>query len=537
MNKIYLILFFFLWMFSLRGQEWKKYPYRPVGSLISFPKDEGIHPIQPEEWWYTIAHLRGKTSGDLYTIMLTYFSKDTLGLDGFRILNFSNETKNRFFDNTRPCNFIRIDSTALDIEAQLPTHTEYWKTSRDSSGQLIPFEYDIHALTTRGTIDLHYQVYKRPLILADSGFFYQGIKNYTYYYSLTGIKVTGTISFLGTTEKVTGEAWIDRQFGSFNPYTGEAYEWLSLRLNTGMDINVWNIFTNDNRLPDTSTYRLVGVYIDDSTARTLSDFELERTAFRTLPREGNVYASEFHLVVDSLGVDIRISTTNNRSEVRRPFYFYEGPVIVQGKVRGKQVKGEGFAELLHQYRSPVIILDYPENEWDLRKAIRWHLANPDDGRKEHYDLSIKTENDSLFTPIARGITETFYHLDTSASIPADSLIWLRILGYSIDTSLNDTLISKRAFPIITGTSHSLHPDYDVRLFPNPCKDILYIRHNKGSIPHELTVSVFNETGHLLRKQLLPHKMTLEMSGFANGKYFVLIKGEKGLQFHTVIKTD
>ncbi|MBS0011784.1 MAG: hypothetical protein KFF49_10270, partial [Bacteroidales bacterium] len=72
---------------TLFAQSWKVYPYNPEGSLISFPDDEGRHPDEPVEWWYTTGHLTGGSTGKRYSYMLSYFYRPVSVFDGFRIFN------------------------------------------------------------------------------------------------------------------------------------------------------------------------------------------------------------------------------------------------------------------------------------------------------------------------------------------------------------------------------------------------------------------------------------------------------------------
>ena len=54
---------------------WKFYPYQDPGSEIVFPKDEGNHyGILNMEWWYSVMHLKGQTSGDRYAVLVTHFN-------------------------------------------------------------------------------------------------------------------------------------------------------------------------------------------------------------------------------------------------------------------------------------------------------------------------------------------------------------------------------------------------------------------------------------------------------------------------------
>mgnify|MGYP000607062124 FL=1 len=229
------------------AQDWKVYPYSPPNSLISFSEDEGRHLSEPVEWWYTTGHITGDTSTKEYSYMLTYFYYPDSGFDGFRILNLTDHSDGTFYQNVLPVNYTTLSTTELDIEANVfLAGTETWKNKLDGGNNIIPFEYEIFASGGGITLDFELVTTKRPLILGDDGYLDQGSVNYTYYYSQTGNDLIGSLTINGTTETVTGTAWIDRQYGNFNPFTGEKYEWFSMQLSNGMDVNFWNIFTIPN---------------------------------------------------------------------------------------------------------------------------------------------------------------------------------------------------------------------------------------------------------------------------------------------------
>ena len=85
-------------------QDWKIFPYKPAGSAISFPKDEGRHGSEPIEWWYNSGQLKGATSGKTYSYMLTYFYYPASTFDGFRILNITDDATGKFYEESRPLN-------------------------------------------------------------------------------------------------------------------------------------------------------------------------------------------------------------------------------------------------------------------------------------------------------------------------------------------------------------------------------------------------------------------------------------------------
>jgi predicted secreted hydrolase len=248
LRKVTFLLILVLSYPDTQGQSWKEYPYTPE-ELISFPFDEGRHPEDSIEWWYVAGHLTGESTQAHYSLMLSYFYYPLLSYDGFRILNLCNDDTGEFFSEPKALTYTVMGIDSLNIQAQLTNGIiEVWANKTDDKGVPVPFEYLITASGSPGSLDISCMATKRPLILGDSGYIKQGDHSYSYYYSLTGNEVTGTISFNGIDEEVRGTAWIDRQYGNFNPLTEEKYEWFFLNLSNGMDLNIWNLFTPDNQI-------------------------------------------------------------------------------------------------------------------------------------------------------------------------------------------------------------------------------------------------------------------------------------------------
>lgn len=255
-NSLLFLIVNILFISSINSQSWKTYPYHQSGSLIYFPQDEGKHTEEPTEWWYLTGQVIGETTGTHYSFMLSYFHYEYAGFDGFRILNLSNEDEQIFYPDVLPVFYSLLASDSLHIQTTPPGgEPEIWVNKTNTDGTIIPFEYHVEAAQEFGSVYLNIDTFKRPLMIADSGFINQGLNNYTYYYTLTGLSITGQIDFNGIVENISGTGWMDHQYGDFNPYTGENYEWFSVQLSNGMDMNLWNIFTADNMIPDTSTYR------------------------------------------------------------------------------------------------------------------------------------------------------------------------------------------------------------------------------------------------------------------------------------------
>ncbi|MCB9285134.1 MAG: T9SS type A sorting domain-containing protein [Lewinellaceae bacterium] len=533
MKTISFLLLVFIPFLAI-AQSWTTYPYHEEGAVLYFPEDEGYHPAEPIEWWYTNARVTGQTTGTDYSFMLTYFYYPAFTWQGFRILNLANEDTGVFYDETLPATYPVLAQDHLEITANVGftgSTTETWATKTDGQGNLIPWEYHLSASGTYGALELDYKALKRPLMVGGTGFLNQGANNYTYYYSQTLVEVTGTLTFDGFTEPVSGIAWIDRQFGDFNPNIGEPYEWFSLQLSNGMDINLWNVFTFENQIPDTSTYRIFTAYVDDSTTVWNSDFGLERLAF-DWSADGEVcYSQKWRFTSDALDLDLIMTVNHPDQEVTLPFRFYEGSTNIEGTVGGQPVTGQGFAELLHQYENPQIGILAPQagNPWDPSQPISWSLLNPDDGRAVYYDVAVSNDDKTTWTTIAEGLTETEF-LWNATGWPGDSLYWFRITGSSIDGILSGTAETETAFSILSGTV-ALPAAPIVRIFPNPASGRVVIQSDEGQW---LEVRLHDASGQFLRKVAGVSPLKLDLQNLAEGIYWLSIQNQQGIRWEKLL---
>lgn len=494
-----IILLLILTFLPGHAQKWKQYPYVPEGSVFTFPADEGRHPDEAVEWWYIAGHLKGLETGTNYSFMLTYFAYPYEGFEGFRILNLSNDDTGEFYDETLPLVFLEMGQDSLNIKALLLTgHIEFWTYRKDMDGHLIPFEYDISASSVNGSIDLGCVSLKPPIFLGDSGLFNQGAVSYTYYYSQTMNEISGTINFKDHVEEVTGTAWIDRQFGEFNQVQDERYEWFFVQLTNGMDLNIWSVFTGDNQLPDTSTYKHITISEDTANHFTTTDFKLERLSYHFMHDSVMCYSQKWHLTSSENQLDLLISTLHNNTEVEFPFRFFEGSTDVSGTVNGTPVTGKGFAELLKSYENPLLRVNEPVDLiWNKNTPISWHLLNPDDGRPLRYDLEYSRDHFENYLTVQSGINDTLFYWNNPPLVPGDSC-WFRVKGYSIDTTLVSYSSSSQAFIYVSentaiSRSELQNPESSpFRLYPNPAGKVLNIDFNRES--HSFHYQIFDLTG-------------------------------------------
>ena len=537
-EKLYVIIaLLILTSLPVSSQNWKTYPYEPEGSKIKFPQDEGRHPAEPVEWWYTMGHLKGAETGTNYSYMLTYFYMNYPPYQGFRIFNVTNDDTGEFYSDVQPVAYALLATDSLNLIVKtgiLGTGSETWKNKTNDSG-MIPFEYILSASAPKGALNLEYIAQKPPLILGDDGYFLQGGETYTYYYSQTLNNVTGTFTFNGTTEAVTGTSWIDRQYGTFNPSTGEKYEWFCLQLSNGMDINIWDLFTSDNTIPDDPKYKNISVYVDENNSYTNIDFHIERLGYRWTSAKDNCFAYKWRLTSTTNNIDIIITAPVNDEIVTIPypifFQFYEGSINIEGTVNGSAVTGKGYAELLHSYDEPQITMEQStNNQWNNSIPVTWTINNPDDGNPLLYNLYYSNDNKQTFTKIDSGISVNEYYWN-DANINAGDSVWFKVNAYSVDTTLTGTDTNDTAFSItsVTGLSAVSAPS-GVNIYPVPVHDKLYADFDRTN--RFETYIVYDLAGNRMIENSIANDKQIEINIEQLNPGFYMIQFKKGK-----IKTD
>ncbi len=113
-----------------------------------------------------------------------------------------------------------------------------------------------------------------------------GPGNFSFYYSLPRLDVTGNLSYVNKTGHnktvdVTGQGWIDRQWGDWNV---RAWEWNSLRFDNGARVNLYSF---GNALEGGKAY-LVGTYQKaDGSLQYFDNFTVKQDGYAKIPMNGN----------------------------------------------------------------------------------------------------------------------------------------------------------------------------------------------------------------------------------------------------------
>jgi hypothetical protein len=295
---------------------WNVFPYHRPGSALVFPRDEGWHQLHPltgriavptqteMEWVYVNAHVREVGgAGRTFVVFAAYFTQH---LRFLVVRAFDAQDRYLFGCSGTTLGVLTTAPDWLDLSFSHPGGNDEWSSALDASGAPIPFRSRLSAVDDAGkfSIDLELESTKRPYEAGGTGYLPFGKKGWFYYYSLTRLRVEGTLRVPDgngglETVAVEGIGWYDHQWGPFvvTPFRvkdREQYEWMSIQLDSGDEILLTTVWEPSGESPSLPAYGGAGLIRSDGTFGSLIGSERwKRTKFWRSPVQHATYAAEW----------------------------------------------------------------------------------------------------------------------------------------------------------------------------------------------------------------------------------------------------
>lgn len=313
---------------SKPAAEWQEVSAKPA-PRIQLPKDDAPHNT-PMEWWYYNGHLK-TASGKTYSFHYTVFLVN--GLNPHNVSHVS------LADHQLKKNYTAQKRTAgggSDSENQngfLFNHSGWLMSGANGTDQL-------KANSEQFAFDLKLETTRSPVFHGDNGIINMNNAGDSYYYSRPRLTISGTLKIHGSTEKVTGTAWFDHQWGDFKA-TSITWNWFSLMLDDGTDIMIYQFFDNDGKQLLNS-----GTVTKESISEILSNNGIHLTPLKTWTSKisGIDYPVLWKLELPAQHINLTTKAIVNDSEfdARLTTYniYWEGAVNVGGSQTG-----QGFVEM------------------------------------------------------------------------------------------------------------------------------------------------------------------------------------------------
>ncbi len=318
---------------------------------FDFPADHGPHPDFRDEWWYVTGHLDG-SEGRRFGFQITIFRHGLKrGLPTRESAWAAQDAYMAHFAVTdvagrRFVSFQRVSRGAAGLAGAKAQPLRVWLEDwRIEAAPDNGFPWHLQAEQDGVGLSLDISPLKPIVLQGDHGLSRKSAEagNASYYYSISRLKVAGTLRLHAQEMPVEGLAWLDREWSTSmlaDYQTG--WDWFSLQLADGTDLMFIQIRHKDGTADPLSSGTLIGA---DGATTPLAREDVAIQVLDTWESpKGGRYPARWRLKIKPSGrlLDIRPVLANQ--ELRGNARYWEGAVDIQDAESGAQA-GRGYVEL------------------------------------------------------------------------------------------------------------------------------------------------------------------------------------------------
>ena len=322
---------------------------------FSFPKDHGPHLEYAVEWWYFTGNLDSDQSRH-FGFELAFFrialgpeqpgrasdwATSQLYLGHLALTDV--ETDRFFFFERFSREALDLAGAAFSEDQNFRVWLEGWSADVEGSAspvvRLMAAEEDI-------AIDLTLESAKPLTLHGDDGYSQKSAApgNASYYYSITRMPTTGTVSIGRQSFDVEGTSWMDREW-STSALADEqvGWDWFALQLSDGRDVMFYQLRLQDGGIDPHSSGTVIGA--DGSTFPLGSDdVQIQVLDHWESPRGGS-YPSEWRVGITAAALDLVVTPYIKNQELDASVRYWEGAVRISGTSQGQPIGGSGYVEM------------------------------------------------------------------------------------------------------------------------------------------------------------------------------------------------
>jgi predicted secreted hydrolase len=330
-----------------------------AGYTYAFPRDHASHPDYKIEWWYYTGNVKAK-DGRRFGYQVTFFR---VGVDPAPANPSKWAIRDLFMTHLAISDpsgrrYRYAEKLSRGGPGLAGAATDQYRVWNDDwSATLDGQRHVLKAASPQAAIDLTLDEGKAPVIHGIGGISQKGAQagNASHYYSLTRMPTRGSITVDGERFEVTGDSWMDHEFGtSFLEPGQRGWDWLSMQLSDGRELMLYQLRRDDGSRDPRSSGTLVGT---DGKTRHLdvNAFTLTpgRATFKS--KNGAAYPIEWSIAIPSEKLDLKVTTPLNDQELALErstgVAYWEGAIDVSGSAAGKAITGAGYLEMTGYFGS------------------------------------------------------------------------------------------------------------------------------------------------------------------------------------------
>ena len=320
---------------------------------FEFPDDHGPHNEFMTEWWYFTGNL-STASGERFGYQLTFFRRaiNPQSLQQARKTNLTAEhlylahfaitdvSANRFSSFER---FSRGSAGLAGAEqGMLNVWLENWQVEQVGIGT-----YQLHAKQDQYELNLTLEESKPAALQGRQGLSPKGPipGNASYYYSLSRLVSSGTLSTPERIWNVEGLSWMDHEFSTSALAPNQVgWDWFSMQLDDNSEIMLFQIRRDDGTIDPFSSGNIVPAN-GSSAYLTEPEFQIEVLDHIESIESGATYPAKWRVEIPSRDISIVIEPLIAAQELNVSFVYWEGAVRISGTRGDQSISGYGYVEL------------------------------------------------------------------------------------------------------------------------------------------------------------------------------------------------
>ena len=304
---------------------------------INLPTDEASH-TDPVEWWYYSGIMEDENNNDYgFHFVIFQVTNPETGDAGYM-------SHTSVFDVTTEH---REQSVRFGVGAQAQPQTGFdfsvgdWTLSGNNG------THSFAATTDMFAFDLAVKATK-PAVLHNETGYLEALNGWTYYYSWTRMDLSGTLTVDGRELAVTGEAWMDHQWGDFvvSGYPS-GWQWFAVSMDNNYELMVAEARESDGQVI------IYGTLVDPSGTTTHVDGEdvtIEVLDTWTSPHTGGEYPAGWRITIPAHELSMTLMPLLDDQEFTLAFppntIYWEGLTETDITFGGRAVDGSAYVELV-----------------------------------------------------------------------------------------------------------------------------------------------------------------------------------------------
>jgi predicted secreted hydrolase len=315
-----------------------------------FPRDHGRHDRFKLEWWYFTGNLHdaaGRKFGYQLTFFRSGFSPGPTSRPsgwGMNDLYFAHAAVSDL-DGKRFVFKDRLErgrpGLAFASDQMLDVSLLDWSARMDGDAIALA------AAENNFAMNLKCQLGRGPILQGPGGVNakWREPGEASYYYSMTRLKTSGTLTLDGRQFKVDGQSWMDHEFSS-DPMAGNqiGWDWMGLQLTDGTDLMIYRMRSSDGSADYLSGTRITS----DGQPHYLGESDLKITGSDawTSPTSGGKYPQRWTVNIAGqppLTVQSEMPGQELITTASTKVTYFEGAAEVRDAA-GKPA-GEGYLEM------------------------------------------------------------------------------------------------------------------------------------------------------------------------------------------------